>query len=94
MKRAKKNRQPNNALNLSKTQADAVSLLIATQTERGMQAFVVAGAEVLQSEFDFTPEQASQWATMTIKAGTKYLRPAGGETAVYTGSDSYERTEL
>ena len=90
MKRAKK-KPANNTPNLSKTQADAVSLLIATQTERGMQAFIVAGAEVLQSEFDFTPEQANRWATMTIKAGTKYLRSAGGETAVYDGRERWER---
>lgn len=69
-------RKKNNP-DLTPKQADAVALLIAAQTERGMQAFVVAGAEVLEKEFGFTKEQTSKWATAAVILGGKYLRVSG-----------------
>lgn len=85
MRRAKKNpkNKPKNILDLSDSQAAAVSLLISVQTEKGMRAFVTAGSELLMSEYGFTSEQAAKWATKTIETGMKYLKSMTSDKTIY-----------
>jgi len=59
---------------LTKSQQDAIALTIAARTEKGMKAFVVAGAEVLQTRHGWTQEQTAAWATETVQLGAKYLK--------------------
>ena len=59
---------------LTKSQKDAIAITISARTSKGMQAFIVAGAEVLRSRYGFTEEQAAAWATETVELGTLYLK--------------------
>lgn len=67
---------------LTKSQQDAIAITIAARTEKGMKAFVVAGAEVLQSRYGWTQDQTAAWATETVQLGTKYLRLDGEQLEV------------
>ena len=49
---------------------------ITAKLERGLQAFIVAGAEILQSDYGFTPEQAKEWADKSVELGSKYMKGA------------------
>lgn len=62
---------------LMKSQQEAIGITIASRVNQGMQAFVVAGAEVLQTRYGWTQEQTAAWATETVQLGTKYLRLEG-----------------
>lgn len=62
---------------LTKSQQEAIGVTIASRVNQGMQAFIVAGAEVLQTRYGWTQEQTAAWATETVQLGTKYLRLEG-----------------
>ena len=67
---------------MKRAKQQAIGLLIATQSEKAIQAFMVAGAEVLEKEFKLTKEQQQRWALATIALGQKYLRvDKGGNDA-------------
>ena len=72
-KRPSKAKQPK----LTEEQSDALALTIAAKVHQGMRAFVVAGAEVLQSKHGWTQEQTAAWASDTVQLGGKYLQLEG-----------------
>jgi len=67
-------RKTNKPPKLTKSQQKAIALTIAARTEKGMKAFIVAGAEVLQSRYGWTQEETAAWAIETVQLGAKYLK--------------------
>lgn len=74
---AKRLKKARSTTKLTKSQQEAVAITIAQRANKGMQAFVVAGATVLQDMYGWTEEETGVWATETVQLGTKYLKLDG-----------------
>lgn len=55
------------------SESEARAWYVAAQLEKAMQAFVVAGAQVLSEQFSFDEPALEAWTVATVKRGSEYL---------------------